>query len=575
MFYLTTPSVEATTGRAAFHAAGASALLAEAIEAACAKEITLAQSGDVVAQKKLTEALDAYLGQVDEYVATPLTEALLAIRRVAPVIYTFYPSEKLAGKAVGRVYRKLFSGEGTLALKSAEAQQFFAFVRDVLVATAEGTLTADRALACADAFTPAHVAFLRAAVSEITTHDAKSAHSSAGFKGYFPTAQQPSRFFSAQAFPAYLSGRTGGGVLRESSWLEFLLPFSVSVAGASPVRIIDILTVEGVRAALEQQGVHAFSGLPILEPVPAEFDPKLLARVRVKVSETESVALNLMPANSLLKASVALAEKVEHTANMRLATRLRELALEGLDSHPDVAQFDIEAFLPCVQLKTRTAASKTMLKALNVCRKDLGLAALKDFPLVPADEFHSVRSKLVRSAVVGSNPNNCGGAFLAFGGTAGPYRFPAANYQARPTAATLRRFYGALSAELADKVKWLKERIEKEGNPLDRYKIGAKFLPVRRQKKVIEDHVDAAARAYVTVLSKLREKYALLEADKLTFAPDEGTPVQRYVLDGAAASVAVHEALAKQGLCVINVNDAYAAERFVEKVMAGLKGEGA
>ena len=573
MIYLTQPTAEATTPQAAFRAAGAAALREPAIRAACCAELELARSGGKDERKQLAEALDAYLGLAQAYGAMPLEAALAAVREVAPVLYALYPEAKLAGKGVGRVYRKLFAGEATLALSVAEAQVFFAFVRDVLMATAEGTLTTDCVLARSETITPEQVAFLRAAVSEITTHDAKSAHSSAGFRGYFPTAQQPSRFFSAQAFPTYLSGRTGGGVLRDSSWLEFLLPFSVSVAGGSPVRIIDLLTVESVRQALEQQGVQAFSGLPIIEPVPPEFDPKLLARVRVKVSEAESVALNLMPANSLLQASVALAEKVERAAHMRLATRLREIALVGLAAHPDLAQFDIEAFMPCVHPKTRTAASKAMLKALNVCRKDIGLVPLKDFPLVSADEFHAIRSKLVRSAVVGSNPNNCGGAFLAFAGKAGPYRFPAANYQARPTAVSLRRFYGALGAELADKVRWLKERIEKSGNPLDRYQIGAKFMAARRQKKVIEEHVDAAARAYVTVLRKLRDKYALPEADQLTFAPDEGTPVQRYVLDGVSASVEVCEALAKQGLCVINVNDAYAAERFVEKVMAGLKGE--
>lgn len=572
MFYLTTPTFEATPARAVFRAAGASALQADAIKAACAEEIALVQSGEVAAQKKLAEALDAYLDLSDEYVATPMGDALLSVRRVAPVLYALYPSEKLASKAVGRVYRKLFSGEGTLSLTDLEAQQFFAFVRDILVATAERTLTNDCELACAEGFAPAHVAFFREAVGALTTHDAKSAHSSAGFRGCFITEQQPSRFFSAQAFPVFLSGRTGGGVLRDSSWLEFILPFSVSISGKAPVRIVDVLVCAQAREAVTQHGVTAFAGLPVIDPVQPEFDHKMLARVRVKVSETESVALNLMPANSLLKASVALAEKVEHNAQRHQATRLRELSLEGLTPHPESARFDVAAFLPCVAPKTRAAASREMLKALNACRKDLGLAPMKELPRLPAEDFNAVRSRIVRSPVVGSNPNNCGGAFLAFGGTAGPYRFPAANYQARPTAATLRRFYGALSAELADKVKWLKERIEKEGNPLDRYKIGAKFLPVRRQKKVIEDHVDAAARAYVTVLSKLRDKYALPEADKLAFAPDEGTPVQRYVLDGPAASEAVREALARQGLCVINVNDAYAAERFVTQVVTGLKG---
>lgn len=568
MLHRTTPAADCTP----FRAAAAAALCSPAIEAACAQELMAAKQGTKQAKLELIAALNGYLDQASEYVAVPFEEALLVVRGIAPVLYAVYPTPESAEKGVGRVYRRLFAGDSVLALSADEARIFFFFVRDVLAATAQGVLRHNRVLAPADEGLAEHAPYLTAAVSALTTHDAKSAHSSAGFCGCFITEQQPSRFLSAQAFPAFLSGRTGGGLLRDSSWLEFLLPFSVSIEGGRPVSLVDVLLTAAGRKVVEAHGVTAFDGLPLIVPSQPEFDHKMLARVRVKVSDTESVALNLMPANSMLKASVALAERIEQLALHKRAARVRELALAGL-AETDWARFDVQAFVPCLQLKTRAAASKALLTSLIEVRKDAGLAVLKEIPKVPAEEFRAMRSKILRSPVVGSNPNNCGGAFLAFCGKAGPYRFPAATHQAPPSAVALRRFYGALTSDLADKLGWLKARIEEKGDPLDKYKVGSKFLPVRSQKKHLDKHVDAAARAYLTVLTQLRQKYLLSEQELLAIFKEEGSPIQRFVIDGAQTAAAELEALARQGLCVINVNDSYAAERFVTQVVKGLKGD--
>ena len=557
-----------------FRQLGAAALSQAGLDRLCASEReAYAADPGPKSLKKLEDALLESLRLAEWYVAAPFDEALQHLRGLSLLLPAMTENGELAAKTA---FRALFKGPGSLALSAAQAQGYLEFALEVLCASMPDgkqkdgrLLTAQPWRAVAADEWESLAGFLAQAVGALNTHDAKSSHPSAQYQFLAPQSPVPSRFLSSELFDPYVSGRIGGGVLQYVSWLEYLLPFRISVEGGAPVAIYELLTSAQARAALDSRGVTALSALPLVEPQVPSYDGKLMPRVRLKVPGSDSVSLNLMPANSLLRATAELGRRVQVFAAQELAQGSREACLEGLQGVDE--QFSLERFVDYL-LDSSSAPAKQLIKDLAAARKAQRQPALELQDLVSAKSAPGLRTRLTRHAL-SSKPQICGGAYLAEASTRGIYLFPAASYQKPVSVQEIRRFYGGLQSAWSDGVQKIRQAMAQGIRPQDKYQVGEKWLPVRVQKKSLEDHVERASTQYAGLLRSLREKFALTEDQRQTLVPNELSVLQHFVLEGVAAEAAVRE-LAVAGTGVLNINDRYASDLFVERVLALVAKEG-
>ena len=523
--------------------------------------------------KKLEDALLESLRLAEWYVAAPFDEALQHLRGLSQRLQAMAQDGEVAAKTA---FRALFKGSGALALSASQAQAFLEFVLEVLCASMPDgkkkdgrLLTAQPWRAVADEEWENLAGFLAQAVGALNTHDAKSSHPSAQYQFLAQQEPKPSRFLSSELFDPYVSGRIGGGVLQYVSWLEYALPFRIRVEGRAPVAIYELLTSGAAREALASQGVTALDALPLVEPQMPPYDGKLMPRVRLKVPGAESVSLNLMPANSLLRATAELGRRLQVFAAQELAQGAREACLEGLQGVDD--HFGLERFVD-YQLDSSSAPAKQLVKDLAAARKAQKQPALDLQALLSSKSAPGLRTAVGRHSL-SSKPQICGGAYLAEASARGIYLFPAASYQQPVSVQELRRFHGGLQSAWADGVQEIRQAMAKGTRPQDKYQVRDKWLPVRVQKKILDEHVERASKRYVGLLRSLREKFALTKDQRQTLVPNELSTLQHFVLDGVAAESAVRE-LALAGTGVLNVNDRYASDLFVERVLALVAKEG-
>lgn len=567
-----------------FRALGSAALSAPGLRSLCPEAFAAFDADPTPqARAKRFEAVCAVLGFSEAYVASPLGAALANLRQLAPMLYELAPAEpKVAAPAVKTVFRGVFKGTGHLSLSAQEAQAFLEFSLEVLYASMpdgkkkEGRLlTAQPWRAVPEEDLDDLATFLAEAVGALNTHDSKSSHPSAQYQYLVKQVPAPSRFLSSELFDSYVSGRIGGGTLQYVSWLEFLLPFRIRVADGAPVAIYELLIDRAARDVLARQGVTALKALPIVEPKWFTYDPHLLPRVSVKVDDQRSEWLNLMPANSMLRATAELGLNIQLEAQRRLAQAVRSQALDGLPELESDERFSLARFETCVSAGLGNPDTKKLFKELATLRKQHGLKVLEPARLLDGKaQFPGKRRYIPRSGVVANQPQICGGAYLAEAGTRGLYRFPAATYQQASSTDEERKFHGALESEFRKRIGHLRESIHSKPGPHDLAKVDRKWLPARVQKLQIKNHVELAVGEYLELLRRLRKKFALDdESALLRLVPSELKPIQRFVLDGAAVSEEDLQAVAQAGVGILKVNDQQAASSFVEQVKAVIQGK--
>lgn len=594
LFFLSTQHVAGEAENASalltkFRSLGVNALSEDGLRALCATELA-AHSAEpsLKTYSKLNSALSAVMGLAEWYVAHPLPEALSVLRQAAPAVHRILSEgweaptfEKDAASAVKRLFRCLFrSDDEVLSLAGTDAQLFLDFVSDVLFASTaispdgNSPFLLSRPLVEVPRDFARFDEILSSALGALNTHDAKSAHPSAKFEGFFAQTAQASRYLSAQALPLYVSGRQGGGALQHFGWLETVLPFRLSVAGGPCVTVGELLTSAEARQAL---GVHAvLAELPLCGHRSEAFDGYQMPRVRIKVTEDESVALNLVPANSMLKANKALGELVHQKSAERLAWAAREKALAGLPQEVLASPaFALERFQACAATRGYGAGATSLLKELNACRKAAALALIESGPVL-FDAWRlfagaeSLRQWLPQVPVLHGSHFPCGGAYSTVFGGKGVYRFPAANPQSRKDSAPLRRFHGGLESVFERETKSLANWLAKGPQLLECYQVGTKWLPARVQKNILSSHISSVATSYCKLLWDLRKQFILSEADRQSLVPTELSALQLFVLHGLQAEPAALHELAVRGKGLLRVNDKQGVEAFVTEVVQKL-----
>lgn len=521
------------------------------------------------AEKRQAE-LVKLAGSFDAVHFTDMAATLAQVRGLAPLWHQVAGGEKSGAELTKQSYKALFRGDAVLPLTSESAEPFFAFVRDVLVASEAGTLTADQPLVAAEpAAARALGAYLNATTGSLNTHEGKSAHSAAQLQAVCASPAAPSRFLNSSAFPVSISARAGGGPLRSASWLENLYCLRVSLADQT-FMVFDVLCSQAVRDHLAAHGVSALSDMPLAAPANGGFSAYLVGQTRVKTA-AGAVALNLLPSNAMLEVTASLGKRIAEKTAMRIAALYREQVLAAVpDAVRDVlaTEFPVEAFVPAAENGYNI---DKLVKALNAYLKPHRVRAI-DRALLnqvwKAPEPNRMRQgrHLVRVPIVGSNPQNCGGAYLAFAGKQGPYRFPAApTFQRKTSSRDERSFH--MADRLLDNAVNIELGKRAEAQSLEeKYQVGDKWLPRRVQRNMQRGHIEGAARTYAAIVKRVASGVRLTDDERALLDGPGLSPVQAYVLHGAQAEMALVRDLAQRGLGLLKAADAGAHELFVDAV---------
>lgn len=529
-----------------------------------------------VEPKKLTTALIPVMALARYSSSNGGLAGLLAVFRELPTsLRKVFPADskfaaedsKLIADLTKTAYKTLFAGDGVLALSSADADLFLRFAGDVLVASKAGSLSEGPLAYHSDDALREIQPFLQDTVAALTTHDAKSANSSAQFKAFLPSQVKSSILLESQAFEPLVSGRSSGGVMKDSPWVISLLTLNLQAPG-TPVRAFYELLQEQARADFD---VPAVSLLPVIEGGGNAFNSFLLGCTRVKVSQDTSATLWLAPANNMLAATRALGERMSELVGEKIALAAKAKLQELLgDRYSMLNPADIDA---AALERGQGTQAKALLKAVNGLLKEARKGA------VTADELFNpkqlglqLRTWVPRVGNVASNAQNCGGAYAEFAGMRGVYRFPAARQQQdRPSAQAVRRFH-TLEHRFNDLLKREREKLAGRPSPFERYQSGLKWLPARVQKNILDGYLRYVKDRYLSVLRDIRAWLVLGEQELLTLDMRKATVLQRFAVGDQLADAEI-QVLAKEAVQLLVINDQYAAKELESLVLHSLTAE--
>ncbi|MBU9200171.1 hypothetical protein KTD31_01970 [Burkholderia multivorans] len=557
---------------------GCTASALESALPAAFNEYRVAVSADAdKATEKLVKSLWEVARSFSTALPADLRATLLHFRSIALMWHAVFPSDaKSACDLTKQAYKALFGSADVLELPPALAQPFFEFVADLLAASKAGTLLNNAALPVTPAAELESLGgYLAEAVGALNTHDAKSAHSSAQFQALFSSPATPSRYLSSSAFPVILGARSGGGPLKSATWLENVFRFRVSLEH-KPFTILEALREPDIRAFLTAQGVTAWDALPVVsvKVTPSRLDQSPVVHIKTGVKPTEVV---LVPSNAMLAATRELVERIGEKSSAALGRLYREALFEVVpESFHDVldAEFSMEAYQDAVF--SRGNGTK-LVKIVNKFLKANGYRGAA----VPDDLFsalwrqsavYQIRQArdIAHVATVGSNPQNCGSAYLTYASRGIP-RFPAGPVIRRKRSSIAVRRFHSVDAMLRDEVK--AELGRQADSPLleDKYQIGERLLSRRARAARRLAHLEVAVKAYARLIRRLTAQIDLTEDEKLGVDSPRLTPLQTYVLRGAGCSQNTLAALAEQGSVLLRSSDASVQNDFKAAVIARLQ----
>lgn len=539
------------------------------------------------AGEKLNAGLLKVAGEFSELPFVDLAQTLTALRSVAPMWHGLAVESVKANKPVSAernaldlakvCFKSVFDGELPLELSAPEADAFLAFVADVLVASQGGVLTANQPLAMAsneqiEAIGP----YLNLVTGAMNTHDAKSAHSSAKLEVACPVNPKASRFLSGASLTPVISARASGGSLRDAPWLERVNCFRVSVAGKT-FSLIEAFCSSGIRAHLRAIGVTAWDALPIATPLSSGgYSGQFVGQTKVKLRD-RSVALNLVPSNAMLKATRELGDRIAALTNNRIAELYRDAVLSAVPAaHKDslAAEFPLEAFIQAAEFTPNQAK---LLKAINQALKKLKAPGLPDDALQKIwknPEPNRLRQgrQIARIPVVSSQPQNCGGAYCAYAGSRGPYRFPAAPAPQVERRGREERSFHVAHKMLAEAISKAIEAQQEYKSLEEKYQIGEKWLPRRVVRSMQRNQVEGSIRQFLGILHGIVKRVGLSVDQRESLKGFETNVVQSYLIYGEAAQPNSIKELAEMGIPLLRSNDVVIQTQFVDAVVARLAG---
>lgn len=504
--------------------------------------------------------------------------ALAATRKLVLLWHSVASTDIVAHELVKQSYKALFRSKTAIALDNVAASTFFAFVADVLVASEAGAVTSNVALRIAsDVELRSIGAYINATAGALNTHESKSAHSSAQLQAVCSSAETSSPYFNSQAFPVLVSARAGGGPLRMASWLENMYCVRVSVAGRT-FMVYDAICDSSTRSFLAAQGVTALDNVALGKPSTGRFNAQLVGQVRIKTAEG-SVALHLVPSNAMLEMTAALGERIAAKTALRVAQSYREAVLAHLpeNSRDVIAKsYPVEAFIPAAE---RSFNIEKLVKSIKSTLKAEKLPGSVDQAVLNSvwrqPELNRLRQgrHLLRVPIVGSNAQNCGGAYLQFAGGKGLYRFPAMKQLPRKGAPREERnFYSAdtiLTTAISNAIKGCVSQPTLE----EKYQIDDKWLPRRMQQYLQQKHITAAAAAYVAIVNQIKKSVRLTDEQIELLSTPGNSPYQAYLLQGQSAPPEQLLKLAQRGRGLLKASDAASHAMFDVAVVNILQGK--
>ena len=483
-----------------------------------------------------------------------LADLLNHYRTAGKVIFEVAPSEKTAQRATGKLFESLFKSESAepLVLGKNDAEAFLTFVRDTLVVSTSGKLGPTLGEEKTFPLEAAHVWGTLSA--ELNTHNAKSSHASAQYMGVFMTRSSGSGFLNGTELPPLLSGVLGKGLLRDRSWLVSVLPLSVQVESEAPFRVIDCLFHQEVRDMLASHGITAFEGLPVFEALRPEFVPFRVPAVRLKVTDDESVTLNILPANSMIKGMARLADLVNGSRRTQLGRNYLEAALkcqatlkeQGLEISE--VQF-VELFEATGQDRAKRRAA--LLKAINTQRERQGQPGLSTAQLYKLMSYPERVRGVRKVGVAASNAQNISAVYQEYAGTLGIPRFPCYQRPPQNRPALVRQFY-ALESLFQNALNALKDREQSSTALADKYKVGTRWLPQRVQNAIGAGHIAQRASMFAREVKRLAAPFQqLTESERLACNPATLKAIQAFALQGADCEEGLLNTLANAGLTLL------------------------
>lgn len=480
---------------------------------------------------------------------------------------------KVFGKAIGALFGNTLIEDAVPSL--AEANELITLIASML-AQADSPL---QGLTFPADQVAANVPFFQVLVTEFFTHSAKHAHSSASFWASFEVKPSGTGQLNGHELGESLLGAsTGGGKLRDATWLLSLLTTNLAAPGAPAIRVFDCLTAQAARDQLIAQGLTAVGLLPYCgASLGGEFNGHLVPVIRFAVpGEAEGVALAVVPSNGMLKAMVELRD----TIWAQRSARRESLILKQADQIRELLQVDAPELENLVQAyhaenspqkrdKAREALAK-LLKKLKPADRTSDAWAENVQAAVRAS-LAAVRSgaRIANIGIVGSQPQNVSNVYKELAGTRGVPRFPA--YRKAPLAdSPLVRAFFASPAMLRKRLT--REVARAPVLTLATYKVGTKWLPNRVQAAMQASRVEQAANRFMKVLRDLAYYFkSLSEEERTTCAAGARGALERYILAKDVSPEVLAE-LSQEALVLVPGASKADREAILETVTQRLKG---
>lgn len=479
-------------------------------------------------------------------------------------------------KVLGKVVGALFGGsliEGR-APSLEEANELITLIASML-AHADSPL---QSLTFPEDRVAANETFFKALVTEFFTHSAKHSHSSASFWASFEVQPMGTGQLNGQELGASLLGAsTGGGKLRDATWLLPLLTINLAKSDQPAIWLFDCLRSQSAREKLMADGLAAVALLPYCGNSQGKsFNGHLVPIIRFPVpGEEEGPSLAVVPSNGMLKAMVELRSLVRAQRETRREPRLLEQAaqvkklLHVDDPLVDTLVLAYHNASPKSKDKAREALSKHLKKHKPAkLTKDAWAAQVQEV-LDGTLVYVSRGAPIANVGIVGSQPQNVSNVYNECAGNMGVPRFPA--YRKAPVADSplVRRFF-ALQAILRQRLS--REASKAPVSKLGNYQVGTKWLPNRVQMKMQAAQAEGAASRFLKVLGGVARAFKnLTDEEQRTCAAGARSALERYVLFQDVSPDVLDE-LSREALIFASSASKAEREAIIESVKQRLKG---
>ncbi|WP_087864752.1 hypothetical protein [Comamonas thiooxydans] len=404
-----------------------------------------------------------------------------------------------------------------------------------------------------------HGAALHCITHELQTHDAKLMFVSAKGRAFIPHQQDPSRFLTASAFPTIATWRMGAGKMQYGGPGGYLLTAVIEIPGIPPFPLFHAFTKSSLRQQLRQQGITAMDELPMWAVTEPALDLTFGGSVRMKLSALESLELVVMPSASQLAAFSQLADRVVQVTQLMGKAKARQYLQECLGCHPGLIEVLAADTTKAARAKAleqvKTLAEQGDAKAAKFSVRKLNwlLYAGPDVQVVPITSKAQLAGAVYNDLLPRGVP-----------------RFAAAEATVVDRSPRAIRRYFAAERQFDEMLNHAFDEVKADGDPLDNYRVGVKWLGARVQSNIRDSYVGRTAHRFMQVLGQLRAWVHLQDEHKASLHLDSATPIQLFLLKQPLSDQQI-KALAQASVRLLVSNEAQAHQDLVARVSALLE----